>query len=318
MGPDHPLHNLVCQCFENIPEKRPSATEIINTLMKVTKEIKGKIPRSATGEKVGAMSNIQYDYKFKVLVLGESGVGKTSMVARFLDAHSSFPETPFPSTLESEDHFERLRFRDKSVHLHLVDVGGNRFSPAANLAPQIFRKVRGVVIVFDLTSEVSFLEVSTWLETVKRACHAGIPVVLVGNKNDELDRWVDGRKVENFTSNENLFYIEASAKTRENIDEIFSVLMDLMIEHENQLESSPDGSVLLDSLRKTLSDGERIEKSLIAERQRSPRHEVLDPGVIVLEETNASDNKTGNNSAGEKAEDDGTKNKKRYWCCLVT
>ena len=268
MGPDHPLHNLVCQCFENIPEKRPGATEIINTLLKFTKEIKGKLPRNATGEKVGAMSNIQYDHKFKVLVLGESGVGKTSIVARFLDANSSFPETPFPSTLESEDHFERLRFRDKSVHLHLVDVGGNRFSPAANFAPQIFRKVRGVVIVFDLTSQVSFfLEVSTWLETVKKACHAGLPVVLVGNKNDDLDRCVDGRTVENFASNENLFYMEASAKTRENIDEIFSVLMDLMIKHENQLESSsPDESALLDSLQKTFSDGVRIEKSLKTEK----------------------------------------------------
>ena len=175
-----------------------------------------------------------------------------------------------------------------------------------------------MVIVFDLTSEVSFLEVSTWLETVKKACHARIPVVLVENKNDVLDRWVDGRTVENFAWNENLFYIEANAKTRENIDEIFSVLMDLMIEHENQLESSPDGSELLDSLRRTLPEGERSEKSLIGERQRSPRHEVLDPGVIVLEDTNASDSKTGNNSAGEKAEDDGTKNKKRHWCCSVT
>ena len=92
---NHPLHNLVCQCFENIPEKRPSATEIINTLMKFTKEIKGTRPRKATGERVGAMSNIQYDHKFKVLVLGESGVGKTSIVARFLDANSSFPDNPF-------------------------------------------------------------------------------------------------------------------------------------------------------------------------------------------------------------------------------
>lgn len=124
--------------------------------------------------------------------------------------------------------------------------------------------------------------------------------------------------MENFASKENFFYIEASAKTRENIDEVFSVLIGLMIENENEQESSPDGSTLLDSLRRTLPEGERIEQSLIAERQRSPRHEVLDPGVIVLEDTNTSDSKTGNNSAGEKAEDDSTKNKKRHWCCLVT
>ena len=314
MGPDHPLHNLVFQCFENIPEKRPSAAEIVAILLKFTKDVEGKLSGSPGGEKVGTMSHIRHDHKFKVLVLGESGVGKTSIVSRFLDANSSFPDTPFPSTVESEDHFERLRFRDKSVHLHLVDIGGNRFSPAANFAPQIFRRVQGAVIVFDLTSQVSFLEVPTWLNTVRKTCPEGLPIVLVGNKNDDLDRWVDPRSVENFVSEEDLFYIEASAKSRENIDEIFSVLMDLMIECENQQESSPDASTLLASLRRTLSDGETVEKSLIAERQRSPRHEALDPGVIVLEETNAQDKNAGNGTKRETSEKDGSR---KRWCCLV-
>ena len=314
MGPDHPLHNLVCQCFENIPEKRPSAAEIIAILLKLTKDVEGKLSGSPGGEKVGTMSHIRHDHKFKILVLGESGVGKTSIVSRFLDANSSFPDTPFPSTVESEDHFERLRFRDKSVHLHLVDIGGNRFSPATNFAPQIFRRVQGAVIVFDLTSQVSFLEVPTWLATVRKTCHEGLPIVLVGNKNDDLDRWVDTRSVESFVSKEDLFYIEASAKSRENIDEIFSVLMDLMIECENQQESSPDASTRMATLRRTLSDGETIEKSLIAERQRSPRHEALDPGVIVLEETNAQDINAGNGTKGVRSEKDGSK---KHWCCLV-
>jgi len=316
MGPDHPLHNLVCQCFDNIPENRPSAAEIIETLLKFSKGTAGKFSSSPAGEKVGAMSHIHYDHKFKILVLGESGVGKTSIVTRFLDSSSPFPDTSIPSTIESEDHFERLRFRDKSVHLHLVDIGGHKFSPAANFVPQIFRRVRGAVIVFDLTSQVSFLEVPTWLEIVKKSCHEGLPVVLVGNKNDELERWVDARKVEDFALKNDMFYIEASAKSRENIDEIFSVLMDLMIECENQKESSPEASSLLASLRRSLSEGEAIEKSLIAERQRSPRHEALDPGVIVLEETSAPDKGTGDNKTAQKTEQDGAEEKKNR-CCVV-
>lgn len=317
MGPDHPLHNLVCQCFENIPDKRPSAGEIIETLLKFTKATEGKSSGSQVGDKVGAMSHIHYDHKFKILVLGESGVGKTSIVTRFLDASNPFPDVPLPSTVESEDHFERLRFRDKSVHLHLVDIGGHKFSPEANFVPQIFRRVRGAVIVFDLTSQVSFLEVPTWLDVVKERCHEGLPLVLVGNKNDDLDRWVDTRSAEDFALKKGMFYIEASAKSRENVDEIFSVLMDLMIERENQHVSSPEASTLLSSLRRTLSDGDPLEKSLIAERQRSPRREALDPGVILLEETSVPGETSGVNTTAPTTEQDGTEKGQRYRCCLV-
>ena len=68
---------------------------------------------------------------------------------------------------------------------------------------------------------------------------------------------------------------------------------------ENIPEKRPSATEIINSLLK-----------FTKERQRSPRHEVLDPVVIVLENANASDSKTGNNSAGKKAEDDSTKNKK--------
>ena len=86
MGPDHPLHNLVCQCFENISEKKPSAAEIIAILLKFTKVVEGKLSDNPGREKVETMSRIRHDHKVKVLVLGQSSVGKTSIVSWFLDA----------------------------------------------------------------------------------------------------------------------------------------------------------------------------------------------------------------------------------------
>ena len=295
MGPDHPLHNLVCQCFENIPEKRPSAAEIREILLKFSKGVEGKFSGSPPGDKVRTMPHIHYDHKFKVVVLGDSGVGKTSIVAQFLDANKQFSEVPLPSTIESEDHFERLHFRDKSVHLHLVDIGGHKFTKAASFVPQIFRRVRGVVIVFDLTSQVSFLEVQTWLNVVKELCSEKLSIVLVGNKSDELERWIDERNVQDLAKREGMFYMEASAKTRENVDEIFSVLMDLMIEHEKQEES--DASSLMDSL---MVSG----KSPIAERYLTPRHHALDPGVLLLEDNTAA--------SGDQQD-----KQRKSWCCLV-
>lgn len=307
MGPDHPLHNFVCQCFENNPEKRPSADELVETLRQFCKS---KISGGTKVGKVESMLPIHFDHKFKILVLGESGVGKTSILSRFLDPNCPFPDVPAPVTIETEDHFQRLRFRNKSVSLHLVDVGGHKFNPAANCVPQIFRCVQGVVIVFDLTSQLSFLEVSKWLDFVRERCHEQVPVVLVGNKSDEAERWVDSMKVKDLASKKSLFYLEGSAKSRENIDEIFSVLMDLMIEQENLLESSPDAAnSLLSTLQRTLSKSDVLEKKLIAELQQSPRREFLSPDVIILEEAGSTTAKSGDAQESNTSE--------KHKCCIL-
>lgn len=307
MGPDHPLHNLVCQCFENNPEKRPSADELVETLRQFCNS---KISEGTKVGKVESMLPIHFDHKFKILVLGESGVGKTSILSRFLDPKCPFPDVPAPVTIETEDHFQRLRFRNKSVSLHLVDVGGHKFNPAANCVPQIFRCVQGVVIVFDLTSQLSFLEVSKWLDFVRERCHEQVPVVLVGNKSDEAERWVDSMKVKDLASKKSLFYLEGSAKSRESIDEIFSVLMDLMIEQENLLESSPDAAnSLLSTLQRTLSKSDVLEKKLIAELQQSPRREFLSPDVIILEEAGSTTAKSGDAQESNTSE--------KHKCCIL-
>ena len=301
MGPDHPLHNLVCQCFENTPEKRPSAADIIETLLKFSKGMEGKSSGSPPGDKVDTMPQAEYDHKFKVVVLGESGVGKTSIVARFKDVNKQFSEIPLPTTIQSEEHFQRLHFRDKSVHLHLIDMGGDKFTKAASFVPQIFRRVRGAVLVFDLTSEVSFLEMHTWLDVVKEVCSeevGEVALVLVGNKSDEPERWVNERQVQDFAKKEGMFYMEASAKTRENVDEIFSVLVDLMIEREKQKESALDASSLMESLMVSR------EKSPIAERYLTPRRDALDPEAVLLEDPK--------DKPGDQPEKKGKSS-----CCLV-
>jgi len=251
----------------------------METLLKISKGVEGRSCGGPPGDKVGSMRHVHYDHKFKVVVLGESGVGKTSIVARFVDVDKQFSEIPLPSTIQTEDRFQRLHFRDKSVHLHLVDLGGHKFTKAASFVPQIFRRVRGAVIVFDLTSQVSFLEVPTWLNVVNELCSEEVALILVGNKSDESERWVDDGQVQSFAKREGMFYMEASAKTRENVDEIFSVLMDLMIERENQRKSADGGaSSLTESL---MVSG---EKSPIAERYLTPRRDALDPGVVALKQ----------------------------------
>ena len=96
MRPDHPLHNLVCQWFENNPEKRPSADELVETLRQFCTKV----------GKVESMPPIHFDHKLKILVLGESGVGKTSILSRFLDPNCPFPDVRSNYDLSYDNYVE--------------------------------------------------------------------------------------------------------------------------------------------------------------------------------------------------------------------
>ena len=136
---------------------------------------------------------------------------------------------------------------------------------------------------------------------MKELCSEEVALVLVGNKSDEPERWVDERQVQDFAKKEDMFYMEASAKTRENVDELFSVLVDLMVEHEKRKESALDTRSLMESL---LVSG---EKSPIAERYLTPRRDALDPETVLLE-----DPKDKPAASGDQPEKKG-----KSWCCLV-
>ena len=303
MGPSHPLRNLVLQCLENSPEERPSAGEIKE---KLSKAISETLSGSPSDVRDAVKSIDHYDHKFKLVVLGEAGVGKTSIVTRFLDTNSQLSEISFSRNVESGDHFVGLRLPDKSIHLHIVDVGGHKLTKASNLVPQIFRDVRGAVIAFDLLSQKSFLEVPNWVKVVRERCYEEIPIVLVGNKDEELERKVGSQEVEQFAKRESVFYTEASAISGKNIDEIFSALMDLMIECENKSEGETTTNSLLVSLRETLSNRDASqEKSPIAERFRTPRRDALNLGVIELKEEKGT------------MEHDKNDRKSKSRCCLL-
>ena len=109
-----------------------------------------------------------HDHKFKIVVLGESGVGKTCIVKRFLNPDALLSDQDIPGTIEPGEHFQRLQYRGKSVHVHIVDTAGQgRFGSAENLVPQVFRRVRGALVVFDVTSQLSFLEVPNWIRVAR-------------------------------------------------------------------------------------------------------------------------------------------------------
>jgi len=161
--------------------------------------------------------NTDFDYIHKTVILGDSGVGKTSILNRFSDG--TFSEN-FMSTIGVDFKIKTIDILNKRVKLQIWDTAGQerfRF-----LTQGFYRGAQSVVLVFDVTSFSSFESLTSWLKEIERFAVPDINIVLVGNKadRDEL-REVTKQQAEDFCEKNQIKYLETSAKTADNIGAAF-------------------------------------------------------------------------------------------------
>ena len=169
-----------------------------------------------------------YDYLFKIVVLGEGAVGKTAIVTRF--SHGFF-RTDYKTTIGSQFAVKNVDFvRDTgntTVKLQIWDVAGqSRFQI---LRPMYYRGSSGGLLVFDVTRRRTFIVLEEWLDELHRAINKKIPLVLVANKTDLPDRVVEPSEGKEFAAKHDMPYIESSAKTGEGIVDIFQNLAEVLV-----------------------------------------------------------------------------------------
>jgi Ras-related protein Rab-27A len=137
-------------------------------------------------------SLMEYDYLIKFLALGDSGVGKTSFLYQYTDNQFN---SKFISTVGIDFREKRVAYKSPSngrshrIHLQLWDTAGQeRFR---SLTTAFFRDAMGFILMFDLTSELSFLNVRNWISQLQTHAYCEDPdIILVGNKLDLEDRRV--------------------------------------------------------------------------------------------------------------------------------
>ena len=163
-----------------------------------------------------------YDYLFKVLLIGESSVGKTSVLLRHTD---QIFNPSFQATIGVDFRLSTIQKHGKVHKLQLWDTAGqDRYRRIVN---SYYRGASGVIIVYDITSRDSFNQVEFWLSQ--------IPVpscvkVLVANKNDlEKERKVTRNEGFELAEKLGMEFIETSAKENKNVDEVFDRLLENMI-----------------------------------------------------------------------------------------
>lgn len=283
MNPEHPLRPLVLHCLQNEPQKRPEAINLVNALseLKENNDLHRSRDNLQCQRSIHRVPAGQYDYEFKVIMVGDTGVGKTSIATKFVRPNLPFQEK-MPPTIPYGEYNERLQLKGKSILLQIADTSGE-FNTTSSL-PQLYRGSHGAAVVFDVGSWDSLVSVRQWVSMVREKCGNNIPIILVGNKTDTGHREVNLDTAENVRDEFNLFYIEVSAKTGVNIDETFSVLTEqLMQQRDLRNSSSPSPSTSSVSSLPSTSSRRYGPPAQITAREPAQRKRIeKDPDSISL------------------------------------
>jgi small GTP-binding protein len=167
------------------------------------------------------MSTTDFDYLFKLLLIGDSGVGKSCLLLRF--AEGSFSDS-FMSTIGVDFKIKSLQFEDgKVVKLQIWDTAGQeRFR---TITSSYYRGAHGIIIVFDVTDEESFKNVTSWISEIENYASESVCKLLVGNKTDLAEqRVVTRQQAEELAQRLGIPYIETSAKTADHVEEAFVMM----------------------------------------------------------------------------------------------
>ena len=210
------------------------------------------------------MSDIDhYLYQFRVIIVGESTVGKSCVLRRFTE--NRFTEHIEP-TVGVDFHTRTVLVDGHKLKLQLWDTAGQERFRAITRA--YYRNAVGVLLVFNIADHETFAKLPDWIDDGEQASQHQTPIfVLVGNKCDqERDRQVLRREAERFAKAYGMDYIETSAKTDTNIDEAFA------LQAKRIYEAIQDGRVQLgegwDGVKKGDESPSEVRSVSLQDRQK--------------------------------------------------
>jgi len=172
-------------------------------------------------------NNQEYDYLFKLLLIGNSSVGKSSLLVRFVD---DIWEENFVPTIGVDFKLKTLEIDGKKVKLQIWDTAGQeRFK---NITASYYRGGNGVLVVYDITDRDSFNNLNSWLIEIEKNANKNVFKLLIGNKNDlEDERKVSYNEGKEFADSNGMKFIETSAKTSDKVYDAFKLLTNEIIKN---------------------------------------------------------------------------------------
>ena len=178
--------------------------------------------------------------EIKLLVLGEAGVGKTSIIQKF--ATNTFEEK-LTATIGIDFISKKMKFKNKTYQFRLIDTAGQeRFH---HIIDSYYHMGDVFFVVFDLTNEDSLNAITKWIDEIKEKRGDPDPkIIIIGNKDDLKDKQINKEIIEKQLENhKNRIYIKTSAKKNINIQEAFEAMIDLLEPDDN---SNKNKNITLD------------------------------------------------------------------------
>jgi len=176
--------------------------------------------------------NPEYDYLFKLLLIGDSGVGKSCLLLRFAD--DSYTES-YISTIGVDFKIRTIQLDGKTIKLQIWDTAGQeRFR---TITSSYYRGAHGIIVVYDVTESESFNNIKQWLHEIDRYACEGVNRLLVGNKSDlTTKRQVELSVAKEFADSLGVPFLETSAKSATNVEQAF---MTMASEIKNRMAAAP-------------------------------------------------------------------------------
>lgn len=175
-----------------------------------------------------------YDMIMKLLLVGDSGVGKSCLLLRFVE--DKF-KTSFVTTIGIDFKIRTIESKGKKIKLQVWDTAGQeRFR---TITTAYYRGAMGIVLIYDVTDARSFENVENWFQTVTQHSNEDAQIFLVGNKCDDSEgRQVSTEQGQELAAKLNIPFLEASAKSNTNVDAIFYELAGII--QDKHVDSEPE------------------------------------------------------------------------------
>ena len=177
------------------------------------------------------------EFLYKILLLGDSSVGKTCFLMRYSD--NTFQEIHM-STIGLDYKLKNVQLDEgKIVKIQIWDTAGqDRFR---SITKNYYKGAHGIIVMYDITNTKSFENVKNWIEQIREEVTNKVIIFLVGNKTDDIEnRKVKSEEGQKMAVDCGLSFFECSAKSGENVDHIFHELVKKVVETYTKIDGKGD------------------------------------------------------------------------------
>lgn len=183
------------------------------------------------------MSSPDYNFLFKLLIIGDSGVGKSALLLRYTDDTFS---SNYVTTIGVDFKIKTLDIDGFRVKLQIWDTAGQeRFR---TITATYYRGAHGIIVVYDVNTAQTFVNIKRWFEEISKNCPANVSKLLVGNKNDSPEtKAVATTDLKTVANDFGVPCIETSAKDNINVDAMFRIITSEILKTKGTQAASGGG-----------------------------------------------------------------------------